>query len=470
MDTHVASHPDIEPATAGVSARLPGEADGMPPITGEPQAGERLPSSAPKPARRRRGPLLAGVALAALVIGAGAALLGLHNGTIGPMPHWLASISGTGSNGPRTAQGSQRPILAPSAALAKVPLPPAPPATRDAYTPRPRDQEVAEVLSFHPGAADPAHAGHAGDSGLEGHPAMGNAGRPVVAPASADPNAAAGSIPREPGSELAPLPSPAPLPASPVSASAAPTGAAPKDATAAVIASLPQARPAAPGPQAGAQSVPTPAPVAPPQAAEPRPAEMAAPVVQPPRPDAAALALNLRPAPMTSPEQVQVLNLVTEMATMVKDMRKQQAQLRADLAKSPLDVTARLMDFERRLALAEAKSGVAAADDAMGDGTAKPLVDPASNPAPVAPKIMPVAASQAVAVVPAPASVAPAKLYRVQAASPGLALLTQVDRGGGDGAQVQVVVGDGLPGYGRVQAIAQKGTAWVVSTEHGDIR
>jgi hypothetical protein len=51
-----------------------------------------------------------------------------------------------------------------------------------------------------------------------------------------------------------------------------------------------------------------------------------------------------------------------------------------------------------------------------------------------------------------------------------LALLAQVDRGGGDGAQMQVVVGDTVPDYGRVKSIAQKGTSWVVTTEHGAIQ
>ena len=64
----------------------------------------------------------------------------------------------------------------------------------------------------------------------------------------------------------------------------------------------------------------------------------------------------------------------------------------------------------------------------------------------------------------------PAKRYRVQAASPGLALLAEIDRGGGDGAQLEVLVGDTIPGYGKITAIGQRGTAWVVTTEHGNIQ
>ena len=64
----------------------------------------------------------------------------------------------------------------------------------------------------------------------------------------------------------------------------------------------------------------------------------------------------------------------------------------------------------------------------------------------------------------------PPKRYRVQAASPGLALLAEIDRGGGDGAQLQVLVGDTVPGYGKITSIGQRGTAWVVTTEHGNIQ
>ena len=49
-------------------------------------------------------------------------------------------------------------------------------------------------------------------------------------------------------------------------------------------------------------------------------------------------------------------------------------------------------------------------------------------------------------------------------------MLAQVDRGGGDGAQLQVQVGDTIPGYGRVLSVEQQGTNWAVRTEHGTIR
>jgi hypothetical protein len=468
MDTHVATHPDIEPGTAGMSARLPGEAHEPSAAIGELEAGECLPSSAAQPTRRRRGTLLAGVAVAAVAIAGGAFLVSPYN-TLYPIPRLQASVNGAASNTAGHAQTTPRPILAPSASLAKVAVPPAPPATRDAYTPKPHDQEVAELLSFHPGSAGSgAHPAKAPSDHAAARPAPGVA--PAVPAAAGAPT---GYVPREPGSSSVSQTPAAPVssPTSSVTDRVAPAGVAPKDATALIVASLPKTQPAIPNTQAAPQAAPAPVPVAPVQAAEPAPASASPAASQAParQPDTLTVATNLRASPMTPPEQVQVLNLVTEMAAMVKDLRKQQAQLRSDLGKSATDVSARLTDYERRLALAEARSAVTAADDATVP-PAKSPAEPVSEPAAAPLKPIPVLAARSVAVVPAPGPSGVPTVYRVQAASPGLALLAQVDRGGGDGAQLQVVVGDTVPDYGRVKSIAQKGTTWVVTTEHGAIQ
>jgi hypothetical protein len=190
-----------------------------------------------------------------------------------------------------------------------------------------------------------------------------------------------------------------------------------------------------------------------------------APSPVPPAPtDALEVAGELRAAPMTPPQQVQVLDLVTQIATMVRDLKTENAQLRADVSRSSTDTTARLADFERRLALTEARDAVAAAEVA---GT--PPRAPASSPPPGKAPSAPVMLTRADAASPVPEKDGP-KHYRVQAASPGLALLAEVDRGSGEGAQIQLTVGDTLPGYGRVRSIAQHGTTWVVTTDHGDIQ
>jgi hypothetical protein len=471
MDTHVATHPDIEPGTAGMSARLPGEVDEAPSMIGELEVDERLPSSAPRSTRRRRGKLLGGVALAAVAIAGGVFLVSPYK-KVYPVPHLQASIKSAANNAARYAQGSLRPILAPSASLAKVSVPPTPPATHDTYAPQPRDQEVAELLSLHPGSTDPAHADHPAGSSAEGRPVKPAAVHSTAAPSSVDAGAPTGYVPREPGSstvsQTPAVTSSSPKP--PVTATVAPAGAVPKDPTALIIASLQKAQPAAPDTPAARQTRLAPAPVGLPQSTEPPASSAAAPVIppRPPQQDVLAVAANLRAGPMSQPDQVQVLNLVTEMAAMVKDLCKQQVQLRSDLGKSSADVAARLTDYERRLALAEARSAVTAAADTTGNPPENAPVAPASEPAAASLKAVPVLATRPVAVVPVPAG-AP-KVYRVQAASPGLALLAQVDRGGGDGAQMQVVVGDTVPDYGRVKSITQKGTTWVVTTEHGAIQ
>ncbi|HEY5205736.1 MAG TPA: hypothetical protein VIJ63_14200, partial [Roseiarcus sp.] len=58
--------------------------------------------------------------------------------------------------------------------------------------------------------------------------------------------------------------------------------------------------------------------------------------------------------------------------------------------------------------------------------------------------------------------------YRIQAASPGLAMLSAID-GGPDDRPVEVAVGTDLPGYGKVRSIEQHGQAWVVKADRGSI-
>lgn len=172
---------------------------------------------------------------------------------------------------------------------------------------------------------------------------------------------------------------------------------------------------------------------------------------------------------MTPKEQLAVLGMVTELATLVGDLRSGAMELRRDMRKSAADNAARLGDLERRMAMVEARDALSSARDA---GIAPPAADPAPVPAQVAATssvtAVPVKLTRADAAFPPPAT-ATLTRYKVQAASPGLAMLAQVDRGGGDGAQIEVRVGESIPGYGRVKSIGQKGATWVVTTEHGDI-
>lgn len=464
MDTHFALHPEPDDRAAPMSARLPeepleaeepGNADEA--ALAAPGAAERLVRAAP-PGRKRRQSLLLGVAVVALVVAGGSAFLVSPYNHVVPVPGMTRTVRHLAA----TAGISLPAPLAPSASLASVDLPPAPNAViRPKFRPRPPDQQLSELLSLHPGAPDAARPST---------PSRQGSGAVAALPGGAN-GPPPGYVPSEPGSQhVAPLPARVALPApQPVATHAGePQGS--HDVTVTVVPSLnAETRPAGTGSEPAAQRddsqhMSPPARVSgasQPQATRSSPATIS---VAPAPADAVKVASELRAAPMTPPQQVEVLDLVTQMATMLRDLKTEDAQLRADVSRASTDTTARLADFERRIALAEARNAVSAAG-AAGTEHAAAAPSPMPTRAPSAP-VMP---TRATAALPAPDK-GSGTLYRVQAASPGLALLAEDDRGGGDGAQIQVTVGDTLPGYGRVKSIAQHGTTWIVATDHGNIQ
>ena len=505
MDAHVTAHLPVEEESLAPNVRHPGVADELPveeglqeeeasgparlpgeaedPRFGEdfgewsgaaaPNAGEQLPAA---PWWKRRQTLLLGAAVIALgTAGASAFLVSPYN-RVYPVPqmastvrHWAAEM------GIRRTEP-----LAPAASLAGVPTEPAEPVIREKYQPKRKDQQLQEVLALQSRASEgPQRDGQSTN------------GPPATAPASPAPGQGAqpsgrdapplGYVPSEPGSNPTSSPAaPGVQPAVEATGAAPPSPAAgppalrgdepPKDATAAVLASLgqapqtPRSSPSSPAPSGQTDAPPPPA----------LPVTLRDPV---------ETAGELHPAPLTPADQVQVLELVTQMAAVVRDLRVQQTQLHADFGKTAAENATRLADFERRLALAEARHALSAAQIA---GEPLASVPPASAPAPAGEALaangpsagragLATAMTTPVMVTPAAAAVpgsdkGPAKRYRVQAASPGLALLAEIDRGGGDGAQLEVLVGDAVPGYGKITSIGQRGTAWVVTTEHGNIQ
>jgi hypothetical protein len=111
-----------------------------------------------------------------------------------------------------------------------------------------------------------------------------------------------------------------------------------------------------------------------------------------------------------------------------------------------------LADLTRRVSMSESKSAVAAAERA--DGSTASASAGAEGQAPVV-RSKAVGADQK-------------RNYRIQAASPGLAMLSAID-GGVDDRPVEVVPGTDLPGYGKVRSIEQHGQAWVVKADRGEI-
>jgi hypothetical protein len=195
--------------------------------------------------------------------------------------------------------------------------------------------------------------------------------------------------------------------------------------------------------------------------------------------DVLAISPKLEAAPMAPPQQIRVLEMVTQLATLIRDQRTQIANLQADVQTSQKATAAKLGDFKRRLALVEAGSALAAASGTPAGAAAAALVASSAPAAATVALTSAKAALAAASALQAPEQSAPApaqpssgapEQYRVQAASPGLAMLAEVDRSGGDRAQQAVQIGDTLPGYGRVLSVSQHGTTWVVKTEHGSIQ
>jgi len=223
-----------------------------------------------------------------------------------------------------------------------------------------------------------------------------------------------------------------------------------------------------PSPPAEAAVAP-PAPVRPAVSAEAAPASTPAsapssvsPTLPSPAsspPDAADVAATFRPAFMTPQAQVDVLALVTQMGALVRDMRDENTALRSQVAMLTETVQGRTTDFEQRLNLAEARNSVAAA---TGAGH-RPVVTPILSTS---------GASGGVtrAIAAAPGTARTVRDYRVQAASPGTAVLADINAPPGQAAGLQVKAGEMVPGVGRVISIAQRGTAWVVQTDHGVIQ
>jgi hypothetical protein len=173
------------------------------------------------------------------------------------------------------------------------------------------------------------------------------------------------------------------------------------------------------------------------------------------------------------------LALVTKLATQLADTEKRLGSLQSDYDRLRRVVEERLGDLEDRITLAEAKSAVEAAQ--MAAATSRQGSD-AAAPLAIAP--LPPASSGGPAPAEAKSRIIKAKLeddggkgvarspvrYRVQAASPHLAMLAEIERSGDHGAQIEVAVGDEVTGYGRVSKIVQRGTAWVVETDRGTIQ
>ncbi len=178
-------------------------------------------------------------------------------------------------------------------------------------------------------------------------------------------------------------------------------------------------------------------------------------------------------ARITEAQQTEVLSYVTQLATELAGLRDEMAKMRTGERKLEGLVEAKMSDVERRVQIGEASRALdkaraaGAPADEMADHRLTVTPATAAKAGKADPKDV---ASIAPPPAPALASPDPQPRYKVLAASPGLAMLAQLDRSGDEGSQLQVGVGAALPGFGRVLSIGQKGTAWVVKTDQGSIQ
>ena len=453
---HVSLPEDVFDRERGHRSRESVEAPQAPSASPE----ERLSPAAEQRPPRRRG-LLLGTAACVLVLGVGAAYFVSPYNTAYPVPMMASTLRQLANE----AGIGQPAVLAPSAHLARINAPPLPPpGKREAYTPVPRKSEVEEILALRAGAP----------AGASADPAT----PPAHSAAQAD-NPVPAFFPGEPGgptisSNPATIVARQPSAVGPKPEAATPSPAAKPDLTQSIVAGM-RDRDGALGNGAPATQVASPAaPVSlrVPEPQKPLPVRTQAQTQsQPdtaavsPQADAATSAATLQAAPMSTPEQVQVLELVTRLGALVADQRKEVDQLRADLARSRVDETTRIDDFQRRLTFAEAERSVAKASGVAAEPAPTAPTIPVSEPATTVVRPTLVVARAALPADPNQ----PVQRYRVQAASPGLAMLAAIDRAGDESAQLQVALGDTVPGYGRVKAVVQQGTTWVVKTERGTI-
>jgi len=262
----------------------------------------------------------------------------------------------------------------------------------------------------------------------------------LAKPSGPDPAAPAPAIPLAVAAD-GPAPEPAAMVAVP-SAKPAEADATPVQSIAAVTIRLPPASgwTAAAAPELAS----LPEAAAPPTGPAALPAAAADPML--PAEPAAVPAEMAKVAPpgVAAQQVVSTMELVQQMSLLVHDMHGESLRYRTEVTALTGAVQAKASSLEGRLKLAEARSAAAGSggSDLAGDGDGLRAAG--------LPSVL--------------------RGYRVQAGSPGAAVLTDMGAGPERAARLLVMVGDQLPGAGRVTAIVQRGRAWIVRTERGVIQ
>jgi hypothetical protein len=155
--------------------------------------------------------------------------------------------------------------------------------------------------------------------------------------------------------------------------------------------------------------------------------------------------------------ETHTLEKITELGALVTRLTGQLKDLEDEMRTLSAGSEEKFADLTRRVALGEANRSVTSAEAASASPPA-PSQDKSEASGPKPEKTpMKVAGADA------------KRSYRIQAASPGLAMLSTTD-GGADERPLQVEIGTDVPGYGKVRSIEQHGEAWVVKAERGAIQ
>lgn len=467
MDTHITATPEFGRigVPLGSPIGLPGELGKQADILDEapaPSPAQAVSAEQPVPPKKsRRLALLATAALSAILLaGAGGAAwwfrqdlraLDLRHVALPAFLH-----GGTGSRDQPPAEVG----IKPEAAAAQAPRPDAPAALR------PQVSEFAALQSLPNNA--PAEVGVSAPATI-----------PAASPREPVPGLSSVTEAQPPQAAV-PVPEPAPF-AGPPAVSAAtetarvpsaaaetPAGSAPAPSAAAPVAASPltqrpvTASAGAPAPAAITTPVSAPAPAASPTQPQAVTSALASR-------DPVAVVAELRAAPLSPPEQVKVVDLLKELGAQLRDTRAEVVQLRTTVAQLVETVDTKTTQFESRLGLAEAGTVLAQSARAGHPETAAPVAPPlpATRVAATGRVTPP---SQHPGTAPAASAARTVRDYRIQGASPGLAVLSVLNPLPGGQAVIEVSTGSEVPGVGRIKSIAQRGTAWVVQTDAGVIQ
>lgn len=165
-------------------------------------------------------------------------------------------------------------------------------------------------------------------------------------------------------------------------------------------------------------------------------------------------AAKLVAAPASRVDEIQTNSLVAALGRLVAELRSQNVAMQTQINALERHVDSRMTAFNQRLTFDQAHDALALA------GASPPVPAPPASRGTVSAlqsaQIFPVSRKPVAPVSPT--------AYRIQGASPGMAIVYR------DGTPYQVSVGSIVPGVGRVISIDQDGSSWIVRTDHGVIR